>query len=88
MQYTKSRVLREGEAVRWWLESLRSGRLKTPSDIRIIETREVKVGNSRLTGESVPVTINPDMQPVPDPGLLIDRRSGGEGQRHGDQASG
>ena len=74
MQYTKSRVLREGEAVWWWLESLTSGRLKTPSDIRIIETREVKVGNSSLTGESVPVTIKPDMQPVQEPGLLIDIR--------------
>merc|ERR1719334_185492 len=33
---------------------------KTPADIRVLECKGLKVDNSSLTGESVPVTLNPD----------------------------
>ena len=65
----KARVLREGKVIDIDAAELVVGDIvdiqggdKTPADIRIIESHGLKVDNSSLTGESVPVAIKPDTQ--------------------------
>ena len=65
----KAKVLREGKVVEVDAVDLVVGDVvdiqggdKTPADIRIIESHGLKVDNSRLTRDSVPVALKPDTQ--------------------------
>ena len=77
---TEATVLRDGTPVRLPAPSvvpgdviiLRSGD-KVPADLRILAEKELRVDESTLTGESVPVGKSP--APLPEATLLADRRN-------------
>ncbi|MBB5960449.1 cation-transporting ATPase F [Saccharothrix tamanrassetensis] len=78
MVRTEATVIRDGTAVRVTSEELVPGDLvvleegdQVPADLRLVRTRELRVDESALTGESQPVAKDP--LPVPHDTALADR---------------